>query len=86
MSVGMGGGAEKLGKQSKAALCYWSVLKCSSISGRGRVVCSLYGHCFSPSLKDDGNKILPISDFGKRGDINMKEEKEAHKTKYAEGI
>lgn len=53
------------------------------------MVCSLHGRCFFPSLKDDGKKkalILPISDFGKRGDVKMKEEKEAHKTKYAEGI
>lgn len=81
----MRGGAEKLRKQSKAALCYWYVLKCWSIPGTGKVVCSLHGHCFFPSLKDDGRK-KPISDSGRCGDVKMKEEKEAHKTKYAEGI
>lgn len=81
----MGGGAGKLGKQSKAALCYWSVLKCWSIPGRGTVVCSLHRHCSFPSLKDDGRK-KPISDAGRCGDVKIKEEKEAHKSRYTEGI
>lgn len=49
------------------------------------MVYSLHRHCFFPSLKDDGRK-KPISDAGRCGDIKMKEEKEARKSRYAEGI